>query len=194
KFHVLTNQTDLINVSLSNLTSAGIVGGLLAVLVLGLFLKEITSILIIGIAIPLSIMATLIALYFMGVTLNIMSLGGMALSIGMLVDSAIVVIENISRRRSLGQSPIDAASDGGSEISGALLASTVTTLVVFIPLLFSRSLVGTLFKETGLSVSVSLIASLVIALSVVPMAAARLRIRTRSARRVDDGPAPDQST
>lgn len=179
-FHVLTTTADLIEVSLANLSSAGVVGGILAVLVLLFFLKEIGAILVIALAIPLSIVVALLALYAMGYTLNIMSLGGLALAVGMLVDNAIVVLENISRRRALGEPPFVAAVRGGEEVSQAVLASTLTTLVVFLPLLFLRSFVGMLFQETGVAVVVSLIASLFVALAVIPAASARL-VRQRKA-------------
>lgn len=184
-FHTLTNQTDLIGISLSNLTSAGITGGVLAVAVLLFFLKNVGAILVIGLAIPLSVIVTLIILHVSGTSLNMMSLGGIALSVGMLVDNAIVVLENIYRRRQMGESPVEAAILGGTQIGPAIFAATLTTLVVFIPLLFLKSLAGMLFKDTAISVTAALVASLFVALTIVPTATAYFVRRNRKHRHID---------
>jgi len=173
RFHPLTDQADLIGASLGDLSSAATIGAALAVAVLLFFLRSAGSILVIGVAIPLSIAGALVVMRAFGVTLNMMSLGGLALSIGMLVDNAIVVLENIVRHRGLGKDQAEAAAAGGSEIGGAIVASTLTTVVVFIPIFFVDSLAGILFRDTGIAVAASLIVSIAVALTVVPVAASK---------------------
>lgn len=177
-FALITDQSVQIVSSLSNLALYGSFGALLAVAVLFFFLRTWRSILIIAVAIPLSVVVTLALLYFTDVSLNLMTLGGLSLGIGMLVDNSIIVLESIFRHRSLGAEPVDAAVAGTKEVSGAVVAATVTTVVVFLPVLFMETLAARLFRELGLTVSLSLVASLLVSLTVVPvMAAALLRSR-----------------
>ncbi len=170
---VLFDQGDFIHEAIASVTNALIVGGLLAMLVLFFFLRNIRSPLIIGIAIPFSVIVTFVLLYFSNYSLNIMTLGGLALGIGMLVDNSIVVIENIYRHLQMGKDRKEAASVGTKEVAGAITASTLTTVAVFVPVLFISGLIGNLFKELGFTVAFSLFASLFVALTVVPMIASR---------------------
>ncbi|MCG3179104.1 MAG: Swarming motility protein SwrC [Phycisphaerae bacterium] len=170
--------------SIRNVGSSATYGGLLAVLVLLFFLRNVRSTMIIAMAIPASIVATFALMYFGGFTLNIMTLGGLALGVGMLVDNAIVVLENIYRLHEAGQPPEQAAINGSSEVTAAIIASTLTTLAVFLPLLFVRGMAGVMFRQLSLVVSFSLLCSLAVALTVVPMLAAKmLRAQVRSAAR-----------
>ena len=149
RFHALTDQADLVGASLSNLTSSIVIGAILAVAVLLLFLKSAASIAVIGLAVPLSIAGALVIMYALGTGLNMMSLGGLALAVGMLVDNAIVVLENIFRLRQEGKESLEAATIGGGQIASAIVASTLTTLVVFVPIFFIKSWAGILFRDTG---------------------------------------------
>lgn len=187
---VILDQSVQIVHSLRNLATSGLIGAVLAVAVLLLFLRDWRSILIIASAIPLSIIVTIVFLYFTDLNLNLMTLGGLALGTGMLVDNAIIVLENIFRhRRQEGKTPIAAAIDGSKEVGGAVLAATLTTVAVFLPVVFMDSFIGRLFKELGLTVSLSLTASLLVSLTVVPvMARSVLRAGATARRRgVPDG-------
>ena len=172
-FHVVYDQADLIRNSLANVAQAAAWGALLAVGVLLLFLRSLGPVAVVGAAIPLSAVAAVALLHATGTTLNLMSLGGLALAAGMLVDNAIVAIENIIRHREMGKSPRDAAAEGAGEIGTALAASTLTTLVVFLPIATVKSLIGQLFRDLAIAVSAAIFASLVVALTVVPAAASR---------------------
>ena len=170
----IIDTSDYIQRSITNVGSMVLYGGMLAVLVLLFFLRNIRSTVIIFTAIPISIIATFALVYFSGFTLNIMTLGGLALGVGMLVDNAIVVIENIDRLRLSGDSPEKAALNGSEEVTGAIVASTLTTLAVFLPLVFVRGMAGVMFKQLSLVVSFSLFCSLGVALTLVPMLAAKI--------------------
>ncbi|NMB38961.1 MAG: efflux RND transporter permease subunit [Firmicutes bacterium] len=174
EFGIVIDQSQFIKDSVNNLAINGIVGGILAILVLYLFLRNIPSALIIGLSIPTSIMATFVLIYFAKLNLNLMTLGGLALGIGMLVDSSIIMLENIYRHRFEGKDPILAAEYGSKEIASAIIGSTATTLAVFIPVIFLDSIAGKLFRELGMTVSFSLVASLLTALTLVPMLTAKL--------------------
>ncbi|MCS0672474.1 efflux RND transporter permease subunit [Cytobacillus firmus] len=171
---ILFDQGDYINLAIGNISNSLILGGAFAMIVLFFFLKNVKSPLIIGISIPYSVIFTFVLMYFSNFTLNIMTLGGLALGIGMLVDNSIVVIENIYRHLSMGKDPKTAASDGAKEVGGAITASTLTTVAVFLPVVFITGIIGELFKEFALTISFSLFASLAVALTVVPMLASRL--------------------
>ncbi|MEW9051158.1 MAG: efflux RND transporter permease subunit [Neobacillus sp.] len=171
---ILFDQGDYIQMAIGNISNSLLIGGVLAMLVLFLFLKNIKSPLIIGIAIPYSVIVTFVLMYFSDFTLNIMTLGGLALGIGMLVDNSIVVIENIYRHLSMGKTPEEAAQDGTKEVGTAITASTLTTVAVFLPVVFITGIIGELFTEFALTISFSLFASLVVALTVVPMLASKL--------------------
>jgi hydrophobic/amphiphilic exporter-1 (mainly G- bacteria), HAE1 family len=174
KSNILFDQGDYISKAISNITNSLLIGGAFAMLVLFMFLKNVKSPLIIGVAIPYSVIVTFVLMFFADFTLNIMTLGALALGIGMLVDNAIVVIENIYRHLSLGKDSRTAASEGAGEVGGAITASTLTTVAVFLPVVFISGLLGELFTEFALTISFSLIASLVVALTVIPMLASRL--------------------
>ena len=171
---ILFDQGNYVRLAISNISSSLIFGGLFAMLVLFFFLSGVKSPLIIGIAIPYSVIVTFVLMFFADFSLNIMTLGALALGIGMLVDNAIVVIENIERHLELGESPTEAAISGTKEVALAITASTVTTIAVFVPVLFISGLIGKIFTEFALTISFSLIASLIVALTVVPMLASRL--------------------
>lgn len=171
---ILVDQGNYVDVAISNIGSSLILGGLFAMFVLFVFLRSVKSPIIIGIAIPYSVIVTFVLMFFADFSLNIMTLGALALGIGMLVDNAIVVIENIERHLGLGKDPITAAQEGAREVALAITASTLTTIAVFIPVMFIEGLIGQIFTEFALTISFSLIASLVVALTVVPMLASRL--------------------
>ncbi|MGD6817466.1 efflux RND transporter permease subunit [Metabacillus sp. 84] len=187
EYNIIFDQGDYIDRAIGNMLSTLVIGGALAMIVLFLFLRNIRSPLIIGIAIPYSVIVTFVLMYFSKFTLNIMTLGGLALGIGMLVDNAIVVIENIYRHLSMGKAPKKAAYEGAKEVGPAIIASTLTTIAVFVPVIFITGLIGDLFKEFSLTIAFSLFASLVVALTVVPMLASKLLIKppkmTESKRR-----------
>ena len=143
----IINSADYIERSIAGVADSAVTGGLLAVVVLFLFLRNLGSTVVIGISIPMSIIATFALVYFCGYTLNIMTLGGLALGVGMLVDNSIVVLENITRLRDSGMPPDEAAVKGTSEVAIAITASTLTTLAVFLPLLFMEGMSGVMFKQ-----------------------------------------------
>ncbi|WP_297992128.1 efflux RND transporter permease subunit [uncultured Anoxybacillus sp.] len=177
---ILFDQGEFIQRTIRNIAQSLVLGGAFAMAVLFVFLRNIKSPLIIGIAIPYSVIVTFVLMYFSHFTLNIMTLGGLALGIGMLVDNAIVVIENISRHLAMGKDSKEAAKDGVSEVGSAIVASTLTSVAVFVPVLFITGLIGDLFTEFALTIAFSLLASLFVALTVVPMLASRwLRPRRR---------------
>ncbi len=171
----IINTSDYIQRSITNVGTTILYGGVLALFVLLLFLRNIPNTAIIATTIPISVVATFALMYFSGFTLNLMTLGGLALGIGMLVDNAIVVLENIYRLREGGQEPESAAINGSREVMAAVIASTLTTLVVFVPLIFVRGMSGVMFKQLSYVVSFSLGCSLMVALTLVPMLASRVR-------------------
>jgi HAE1 family hydrophobic/amphiphilic exporter-1 len=169
------NQGNFIERSIANVAKSVLYGGVLAVLVLLFFLRNVRSTLVISAAIPISVIATFALLFFGGFTLNLMTLGGLALGVGMMVDSSVVVMENIFRRRQENQEALAvAAVQGTREVGGAIIASTVTTLVIFLPLIFLRDVSGVLFRELAYVIMFSLLCSLLVALSLVPTLASRL--------------------
>lgn len=168
KITLLDDQSKFISDSISNVLISMIIGGVLAIAVIFLFLRRVKTSLIIAVTMPLSVLAALICLYLMGITLNMVSLGGLAVGIGMLVDNSIVVIESISKHRDMGKSAFEAAVDGTVEVGGALFGSTLTTVCVFIPIIFSGGLTGEIFTDLSFAVIFSLTFSLIIALSVIP--------------------------
>ena len=172
-FTRITDQSVFIIQSIGSLASSGVIGGILAIAVLWIFLRSFSSLLIVGLSIPVSVIASFVLLYFSNLSLNLMTLGGMALGVGMLVDSSIVVLENIYRHLSLQPNVRSASQHGAGEIAGALVASTATSIVVFLPIIFLDSFAGQLLKEFGLSISYALLASLVVSLTVLPMLASK---------------------
>jgi len=171
KISVAYDQAEFISSSINNVRLSILFGGILAFLVLFLFLHDLRNPVIISIAIPLSIFATFILLYFTNVSLNIMSLGGIALGVGLLVDNSIVVIENIFRHRQEGKGIIEAAIVGSKEISMAVSASTFTTVSVFFPIIFVEGVAGQLFRDQSLAITFALTCSLLVSLTLLPMLA-----------------------
>ena len=167
------DTADFINAAIRNVESAAGVGAVLAVFVLLLFLRSLSSTLIIGVAIPISVISTFALMYFNGFTLNIVSFGGLALGVGMLVDNAIVVLENIYRHREGGKPGREAAVVGSREVATAITASTLTTIAVFVPVMFIGGYSAQQFQQLAYVVSFSLLCSLVVALTVVPTLCAR---------------------
>lgn len=165
------DQAAFITQAVDEVIHAGIFGGLLAIVILYFFLRNFVATLIIALSIPVSVIATFNLMYGANLTLNIMSLGGIALGIGMLVDNSIVVLENISRHREQGKDVLAAARDGAGEVSTAVTASTLTTLAVFFPLVFVKGIAGQLFRDQSLTVTFSLLASLIVAITLIPMLA-----------------------
>lgn len=183
----LYDQSVFITQAVNEVIQAGLIGGILAIVILYFFLNNFWATAIISLSIPVSVIATFNLMYGADLTLNIMSLGGIALGIGMLLDNSIVVLENISRHRTRGKDVIAAARDGASEVGRAVTASTLTTVAVFFPLVFVKGIAGQLFRDQALTVTFSLLASLVVALTLIPMLAslgARKQVEAAS-------PAPD---
>ena len=171
------DQAEFISAAIDEVRSAAIIGAIFAVVVLYLFLKDVRSTLIVTATIPVSVLATFVLMDAFDITLNIMSLGGIALAVGMLMDNAIVVLENIARHRDAGRNDpratlADAAGTGTAEVGGAVLASTLTTIAVFLPLAFVEGIAGQLFRDQALTVTFALLASLVLAFTLIPMLAA----------------------
>ncbi|SES63512.1 efflux RND transporter permease subunit [Anaerobranca gottschalkii] len=168
-FTVTLNQGEIVQKSINGIVQNLIIGAFLALIILLVFLKSILSTIVITISIPFSLISTFILMYFTGLTLNLMTLGGLALGVGMLVDNSIVVIENIYRHLQQGEELSEATKKGVDEVAMAITASTFTTMVVFLPVVFVGGLTGELFGELALTVSFSLLASLLVALTVIPM-------------------------
>ncbi|MDH5508929.1 MAG: efflux RND transporter permease subunit [Nitrospinota bacterium] len=169
------NQGNFIERSIFNVAQSVVYGGGLAVLVLLFFLRNVRSTVVIALAIPISVVGAFALLFFAGFTLNLMTLGGLALGVGMMVDSSIVVLENIYRRRNENhEQPKVASVEGAMEVAPAIIASTLTTLVIFLPLAFTRGITGVLFKELAYVIIFSLACSLIVSLSLVPMLASNL--------------------
>lgn len=174
----LMDSSVFIQRSIDNVRSAATSGAFLAIMILLLFLRNLRSTLIISVAIPVAVIGTFALMYFYGFTLNTMSFGGLALGVGMLVDNAIVVLENIFRHRESGLSHEEAAVVGSHEVSSAIIASTLTTVAVFVPLVFLTGMTGIMFKELSYVVSFSLLCSLLVALTLVPVLCSKyLRVR-----------------
>ncbi len=173
KLSVLADQSRYIRESVSAVIETALIGGSLAIVVLFLFLRSAPKTLIIGISIPVSVVATFFLMYVSGVSLNIMSLGGITLGIGLLLDNSIVVLEAIQRRRDQGVGVVEAARDGASEVGRAVIASTITTVCVFVPIVFVEGVAGQMFGDQALTVTFSLLVSLGVALTVIPMLASR---------------------
>lgn len=171
KFHIVPtmDSSEFISRSINNVADTAISGGILAIIILFFFLCNLRSTMIIAISIPLSVIATFVLVYFCGYTLNVMTLGGLALGIGMLVDNSIVVLENIVRLHDQGQDRKTASINGTSEVVSALIASTLTTVAVFLPLVFTQGLAGVMFRQLAVVIAFSLLCSLVAAISLVPM-------------------------
>ncbi len=170
---LITDQSRYIRQSVSEVLTTAMYGGILAILVLVLFLGELRSTVIIGVSIPISVVGTFFLMYLFGVSLNIMSLGGITLGIGLLVDNSIVVLEAIKRKRQEGMDVVAAARAGAAEVGQAVIASTMTTVSVFLPIVFVEGIAGQLFGDQALTVTFSLVVSLLVALMLIPMLASR---------------------
>lgn len=169
RFQVISNQGTFIKNAIGEVKESAVLGILLAVVILFVFLRRFGTTLIVSLAIPISIVATFNLMFFNGLTLNIMTLGGLALGAGMLVDNAIVVIESIFRNQEKGLSAREAAIMGTSEVGGAVIASTLTTIVVFLPIVYLHGATGELFKDQAWTVTFSLVSSLFVAILVIPV-------------------------
>ena len=178
----LMDQGVYIDIVVDSVLENVIYGGILAILVLILFLKDFRPTIVIAVSIPISLIFAIAMMYFTGVTINVISLGGLALGVGMLVDNSIVVIENIYRLRNLGMSPKEAATEGAKEISAAIISSTLTTVCVFLPIVFVKGISRQVFVDMGLTIAYSLIASLIVALTLVPAMASNMLIRVSEKR------------
>ena len=173
-FHIISNQGEFIGSSINEVKDSALMGIILAVIILYLFLRRINMTLIVSLSIPISIIATFNLMYFNGLSINIMTLGGLALGAGMLVDNAIVVMENIFRNMEENNlPPAEAAVRGTSEVAGAITASTLTTIVVFLPIVYLQGAAGELFKEQAWTVSFALLSSLFVSILFIPMLASK---------------------
>jgi HAE1 family hydrophobic/amphiphilic exporter-1 len=169
EFTIIQNQGDFINGAINEVKQSALIGIILAIGILYVFLRRIGATFIISVAIPISVIATFNLMYFNGLTLNIMTLGGLALGAGMLVDNAIVVMENIFRNIQSGLSLKEAAIQGTAQVGGAIVASTITTIVVFLPIVYLHGASGELFKDQAWTVAFALLSSLVVAILLIPM-------------------------
>ena len=176
------DQSTFISSAVNDVRTAAILGGLIAILVLYGFLRDARATTIVGIAIPVSVIGTFLLMYLNEISLNIMSLGGIALAVGMLVDNSIVVLENIVRKREQGEGIVEAARSGTTEVGAAVVAATLTTIAVFFPMVFIKGVAGQLFQDQALTVTFALVFSLIVALTLIPMLAS---LGARS--RYDDG-------
>jgi HAE1 family hydrophobic/amphiphilic exporter-1 len=174
ELHIIQDQAGFIKSAVREVEQTGLIGVFLAVLILFIFLRRIGATAVISIAIPISIIATFNLMYFNKLTLNIMTLGGLALGAGMLVDNAIVVVENIFRHLEEGLGLKEAAVRGAGEVGGAITSSTLTTIIVFLPIVYLHGIAGELFKEQAWTVAFALLSSLFVALSVIPMLSSRI--------------------
>ncbi|MBR0091535.1 MAG: efflux RND transporter permease subunit [Lachnospiraceae bacterium] len=180
---ILVDQGSYIDIIISDILQSMIFGALLAILVLALFLRDVRPTIMVAISIPLSVMFTLVLMYFSDISLNIMTMSGLALGIGMLVDNSIVVMENIIRLRQRGVSPGNASVQGTRQVAGAIIASTLTTICVFVPMAFANGSVRSLLIPMALSITYCLTASLVTAMTVIPASASVLMRRTKKPKK-----------
>jgi len=189
-FELITvyDQSKFISSAVSDVRLAAILGGLIAIFVLYGFLRDARATTIVGIAIPVSVIGTFLLMYTNDISLNIMSLGGIALAVGMLVDNSIVVLENIVRKKEQGEGIVEAAQNGTTEVAGAVVAATLTTIAVFFPMVFISGIAGQLFKDQALTVTFALAFSLLVALTLIPMLAS-LGAQSRYDDGGDDRPA-----
>jgi CzcA family heavy metal efflux pump len=167
------DQGLLVRTAIANVRDAIVIGGMMSVVVLLLFLKSLRATLIAALSIPLSLIISFVFLYLTGDTLNLMSLGGLAVAIGLIIDDTVVVIENIARHLAEGQTGDEAVDRASKEISGAVIGSTLTTILVFLPLAFVRGVVGQFFQSLSLALTVALLVSMVVSLTIIPVLAAR---------------------
>ncbi len=174
KFSMFMDPADYINRAIGTVASSAVIGGLLAICILYVFLRSVRSTLIVGTAIPVSIIATFVLMYYNNISINLMSLGGLTLGVGMLVDNSIVVLESIYRKIEEGEHGIPAAIDGAREVATSVIASTLTTIAVFLPITFSGGITAQIFNELAMTIAFALISSLGVSLTFVPMASSIL--------------------
>ena len=174
EFQSAFDQSQFIQESINNVAQVAMVGAVLAVLILLLFLGNFTSTVIIGLSIPISIVATFAMMYFQNLTLNILTMAGLGLGIGMMVDNSIVILENIFRYRQKGEAREKAAILGSREVSGAIIAATLTTMVVFLPVIFTEGMASMIFSSLAWTVAFSLFASLIVALTIIPVLSSKI--------------------
>ncbi|MBN8235027.1 efflux RND transporter permease subunit [Halobacillus kuroshimensis] len=172
--NIVLDTSEFIKISINSVVLNIILGGIFSVLVLLLFLKSIRATLVIGLSIPIAIISTFTLMYFTGETLNVLTMGGLALGIGMMVDSSIVILENIVSYRQRGYSMVEAAKQGASELAPAVVASATTTLVVFLPIIFVEGIASELFTPLALTIMFALIASLAVSVTLIPMLSSKL--------------------
>ncbi|MFH1753053.1 MAG: efflux RND transporter permease subunit [Candidatus Omnitrophota bacterium] len=182
---VVYDQSLFIKSSINGVKDAAVQGGILAFLVLLVFLRNLRSSVVVTLSMPISIMITFSFMYFGKLSLNMMSLGGLALGIGMLVDNAVVVIDNIFRHKEKNPDPKTAASNATGEVGGAIFASTLTTIAIFVPIIFVVGIAGQLFKELAFTVTFSLLGSLIVALSLIPVLSMVIRVKKNTVRDED---------
>ncbi|MBR2121539.1 MAG: efflux RND transporter permease subunit [Lachnospiraceae bacterium] len=180
---ILMDQGSYIRLIVSDILSSMALGAFLAVIVLALFLRDVRPTIMVGISIPLSVLFTMVLMYFSNLSLNIMTMAGISLGIGMLVDNSIVVMENIIRLRQRGTSPARASVQGAKQVSGSIIASTLTTICVFLPMVFTTGTVRELLLPMALSITYCLTASLIVAMTVIPASASVILKRIRPKRR-----------
>lgn len=173
-FTTLMDQGDYIDIIINSVLQNLLMGAVLAIIILYLFLRDIKPTLIVALSIPISVIFALVLMYFSGVTLNMISLSGLAIGVGMLVDNSVVVIENIYRPRNLGVPPVKAALNGAKQVAGAIASSTLTTICVFFPIVFIEGLTRQIFMDMALTITYSLLASLIVALTLVPAMGQRM--------------------
>lgn len=173
-FTTLMDQGDYIDIIINSVLQNLLMGAVLAIIILYLFLRDIKPTIIVALSIPISVIFALVLMYFSGVTLNMISLSGLAIGVGMLVDNSVVVIENIYRLRNLGVPPVKAALNGAKQVAGAIASSTLTTICVFFPIVFIEGLTRQIFMDMALTITYSLLASLIVALTLVPAMGQRM--------------------
>ncbi len=186
-FTNLYNEGDYIDIVINSVLQNLLMGAVLAIIILFLFLRDIKPTVIVACSIPISVIFAIVLMYFSGVTLNMISLSGLAIGVGMLVDNSVVVIENIYRLRGLGYSAVQAAVNGAKQVAGAITASTLTTVCVFLPIVFVEGITRQLFVDMALTIAYSLFASLVVALTLVPAMGQRMLRKIKSPKNIGNG-------
>lgn len=193
-YNMTMEQGTMIKDSVSSVASNAITGALLAIVVLLLFLGSVRTSLVIGISMPISVITTFIGMYFSGMSLNVVSLGGLALGVGMLVDNSVVVLENIFRHRTLGSSAEKASIKGTGEVVGAVIASVLTTCIVYVPILFIDNMMAVMFKQLAFAIIFSQIASILTTFLLIPMLSARIKTTGSESKRLGKILAPFNRT
>lgn len=186
-FTTIYSQGDYIEIIVSGVLQNLLMGAALAIIILLIFLRDIKPTVIVAVSIPVSVIFAIVLMYFSGITLNMFSLSGLAIGVGMLVDNSVVVIENTYRLRHLGYSPVKAALNGARQVAGAIVASTLTTLCVFLPIVFVEGITRQLFVDMALTITYALGASLIVALTLVPAMSQRMLRRVRQPKKTGEG-------